>query len=288
MTNLTVLNFQFNNVKSFNVHHLPTSIVELDLTWNKIVSLPNLASLVHLEKLVLLHNYIVFPHSLPKSLVYLQLQQNNLTKFFDTSDLPKLQHLKLSENHIVDSNSDLFSRALVNLYINDNLLTHIPAAVTNLANLKELHISSNQIKSIDSFVFPSSITKFYATNTSIESLGQLKFHNDVSQIEFASFFMNPLKTIAANAFTHMRKLTRVQIDLCKLTRLPAALKSCPSLTSVNLLNNTDMICTCAEAAPLLPLYSKSSPVSMFGYCNSNMDIDKFMTTLAKDCPSPPH
>lgn len=286
-TNLTVLDLSFNNIGSFNYHKLPTSIVELDLTWNHISNLPSLDTFVNLQKIVLLHNRIHVLHALPNTLVYIQLQQNNMTKFFDTSNLSALTRLNLRSNFIADSDSKLFSTSLLDLDISDNLLTKVPADVTNLSNLKELSIGSNQITSIDSFVFPSSITKLLVSNTSIESISQMKFHNDISNIEVASFFLNPLKTISDDAFTHMRNMTKVQIDLCKLTRLPAALKSCPNLATANLFNNPDMLCTCLEASPLLPLYNRTNPVNIYGYCNGNFAINNFMTTLAKDC-LPPH
>ena len=286
MLNLTVLDMSFNLITVLNAHKLPASLRELDLKWNTILSLPSLAALIHLEKLDLLHNRLHVLHQLPASLLYIDLQQNNLTKFFDASGLTALEHLNLAENHIVDSDSAVFPTSLLDLLLTNNLLTRVPAPVTNLSQLRQLSIGSNQITSIDDFVFPSSLTNLHVSNTSLLTLSLIKFHNDVSSLQKASFFLNPLYQISDDAFTHLTNLTRIELDMCNLTRLPTALKSCPHVQSVNLLNNPAIICTCLEASPLLPLYSRQNPVDMYGYCNGNLAINTFMKTLAKDCLPP--
>ena len=118
--------------------------------------------------------------------------------------------------------------------------------------------------------------------TGLVSLGYLLIHANIRCRR-----RYPCKQLVSDdAFAYMNNLTRIQLDLCNLTRLPAALKSCPQVQSVNLLNNPDIVCTCLEASPLLPLYSKQNPVDMYGYCNGNLGINTFMKTLAKDCLPP--
>lgn len=127
----------------------------LDMSINKLTSIPNVANLVNLEELMLRQNSIALIENLSQltNLKVLNLSFNRLAKVEGIQNLKKLEVLELGKNYISDTDalqSNLNPLAyLSELYLYMNEIRNLPRAIC-FPMLKTLNINRNaDLKTID-------------------------------------------------------------------------------------------------------------------------------------------
>ena len=216
------------------------------------------------------------------TLNYIKLSvSTNITKIPDLTYLTHLQYLHLERNNIVNSLSDLLPSTLIDLDLDSNKLTYIPRGVDQLPQLHVLMVSSNNITSTDSVVFPSSLKYLYADHNQIKTLTTFTFTTNTSELATLSLNFNPIKHIANDTFVSLTSLARLQLHDTLLTRLPLALTSLTRLHTLDLRNLPHLTCTCVESH-VADWYNNITSLTVYGTCNS-VKVTYFLTHLAPSC-----
>ena len=197
--------------------------------------------------------------------------------------LTNLQSLNIGGNTITNASTARFPESIAQLSLFNNSLAEIPPAVSTLDKLTTLYLGRNDIRSIDSFVFPSSLTQLHIYVNKIETISQVAFSQNTSEVLSFSVDNNPLKQIANDAFAQMPKMQVLSLRNTGLTRLPLTIGALPHLRSVYLVDIPALVCTCQEAA-LAGWYRNLTFVQVVhGDCGASK-ISFFLSDLAPNCP----
>ena len=124
--------------------------------------------------------------------------------------------------------------SLTTVWLSSNLFSAVPQAVSKLSRLRILHLGSNLVTSIDTFVFPSSLTNLYLSNNTVTVLSAITFKDDICHLDHLDLSNNPLTTIRDGAFSHATSLTSLTLTGDQLVRLPLALKDLTKMTYLSM------------------------------------------------------
>ena len=176
---LTYLNLSNNTLRNLDVlASMSATLTELHLQHNAVTSLAALGNLPQLAKLNVSFNDI---HSLADlapctRLTSLEADHNQLQDLAGTEGMSQLQHLSVDNNAISSVSTLAGNTALTNLSVAGNNLQDI-SALQNLSHLEILDISSNHIDTLPAWPAETplqTIDGSYNALTSLDSLGSLQ------------------------------------------------------------------------------------------------------------------
>uniref|UniRef100_A0A7N2M8K4 Disease resistance R13L4/SHOC-2-like LRR domain-containing protein n=1 Tax=Quercus lobata TaxID=97700 RepID=A0A7N2M8K4_QUELO len=230
LTKVTDIMLQYNNFTG----QIPSSLSNLkylnviDLSYNKFEgSIPvSLGKLTKVTEIMLQYNNFTghIPSSLSnlKDLTFIDFSHNNFVGFGGKipflTNLTKLTAVDLSYNQLTSQMCE-FQRnnSLQTLRLENNrLYGSILNSISNLVNLRELHLSSNDLSGIVEF----------DKSTNLKELHTLDLSNN-------SLFLG-IKSNSNHTFPHLRKLN---MSSCNIIEFPNFLKSSKYLDYLDLSNN---------------------------------------------------
>ncbi|SSD59369.1 related to Protein phosphatase 1 regulatory subunit SDS22 [Saccharomycodes ludwigii] len=180
------LDFYDNRIKhiSHNIKKL-TNLKNLDLSFNRIKHLKNIAGLTNLENLYLVANEIETIEdnalvNLPK-LTNLELGGNSLHKIQGLSALPSLEELWLGKNSIRRLENLQYLQNLRILSIQSNKLKKIQG-LEQLSNLEELYLSHNFIEKIENLDKNLKLTTLDVTSNKLTRLENLSHLTELTDL----------------------------------------------------------------------------------------------------------
>ncbi|KAL0000616.1 hypothetical protein SO802_014397 [Lithocarpus litseifolius] len=230
LTKVTNIMLQYNNITG----QIPSSLSNLkylnviDLSYNKFEgSIPmSLGNLTKATKITLQYNNFTghIPSSLSnlKDLTFIDFSHNNFRGFGGRipflTELTKLTEVDLSYNQLTSQIGEFQpNNSLQSLILENNrLYGSIPNSISNLVNLRVLHLSSNDLSGIVEF----------DKSTNLKELDTLDLSNN-------SLFLG-IKSNSNHTFPHLRQLI---LSSCNITEFPKFLKSSKYLQCLDLSNN---------------------------------------------------
>lgn len=218
------------------------NIEKLDLSSNRLLSLPDLSMLSKLNTL--------------------DLHQNSLKEMPSAVyGLPKLQNLNLSYNQLT-SLPDKFSKltALKTLFLSYNQLNAFPAPVTGL-KLKTLDISGNPVKVLpDNISDMRELEVFIANECALDKLPSNV--TNMASLKQLSLNYNQLATISKN-IEKLNALEILSLSGNLLEGLPEEINNLAKLKILDLSNNKIANLTFKNGMPLEELFLKENAFSTF-------------------------
>ena len=218
---LTSLNLSHNNINTFPVElssHL-TSIVELDLSYNNIISITGLATCKYLKILRLNNNRLI------------TLEEKNILTSTSTNTVfyPALLKLNLTNNQLSSfTKCGPFNRtSLIEIDLSYNLISEFPILIPTTLLVLQLH--HNQIANLSDQPIPLPKLKELTLGSNRIHTIPSKFFMYTSELAFLDVSNNQLKSI--NPCLSLKTLNRLDIRNNDLTTIP------PELSLINTLNN---------------------------------------------------
>ncbi|XP_005103106.1 internalin A [Aplysia californica] len=288
ITDLTSLNLESNSISdlsSLKDLKAPRNVSELRMYSNHIHNIGPLFNLTGIERLEISYNRICdhkhIHHALipnKNSLRSLDLSSNCLTQIPDLLYMSELKYLYLSSNNISTPSSGSLPTSLINLDLDENVMTTIPESISKLPNLYSLDLSNNKIKSVADFEFPSSLDYLKISDNDLEVIPLLQFSNNMSKLTDLDLLGNPIKTIADDAFSNLHELNNLDLSYTHLVRLPSALLT---LNKLNYLSLPDTLtCSCDDMA-FTTWYQNLT--DLYGKCNGT-NLSHMLHQLPSKCP----
>ena len=220
-SSLKKLYLPYNELTEIKIE-LPTSLVELLVDFNKLISVPEISELKNLKVFDVSSNqisHIPKDFSALSSLTYFNITDNVLGLCVDinTSKIP-LQYFNISFNHLLLLPNTLFTvTSLTSLDISENNILTIPSEISQLTHLREMTLSSNNLTT-----FPIPLCYLSKLQSLIIS------NNDIFEL--------PLQ------MTLLTNLT--SLDICCNN-----ISSIKLLTSLTLLRHLDASSNCIDSIP---------------------------------------
>ena len=248
LSQLKVLNLSRNSISSHLISSQTfsglTGLVTLDLSFNKLTKIEDeiFLSLTSLEKIFLHNNQIhrIDANSL-SSLIHLQvldLSHNKLTTMM--MSLPQLTLLRLDNNKIQDLTNVTFKcENLVELFVQENLLSSVPAFVRECQQLKMLDLANNKIKIIEDGAF-AGLNNLYGLSLAGNQLTKLTnqtFSKISAGLNMLNVARNNLEVIERAAFQDMKELRALRLDNNNLNDLNGLVSHLSSLNWLNASSN---------------------------------------------------
>eukprot|EP01134_Creolimax_fragrantissima_P005100 CFRG5100T1 len=237
---------------------LGANLTLLDLSYNKIHTIPKtslLGNLTKLEKLLLRSNELVDVRSLnfdsnPK-LSTLDLTLNNITvlsegSLLGLSNLTSLRSLDLSSNHMSSIDKSVFGTTiwpyLTTLKLSNNSLTVLDADLfKGLSNVTDLLLMNNKIKTIDANAFQgmAHLIALRIRGNALSSLTQSMFATANQTLETLDLSHNGITSVANGTFADMTKIRSLDLSFNAITSLPDNTFGCcgSNLVVLRLQNN---------------------------------------------------
>lgn len=264
--NVKILDLSLNFL-SYNKNYvnLPILVQKLDISSNKLYSIPNkIQNLHNLKELNVSNNLIkkitiVFPSLLKK----INLSNNKLKSIEGIfNHLQYLQELNL-KNNMIDKHTLLnLPITLKKLNLSGNSISEFPHFIRNLKNLEELDLSSNPIKSddtveLDFFLSFPNLKRLYLNNCSFTYFPTSL--NNHPKLEFLDFRINPMniENIEENQYIRRgyenkflnyilpKNLKILNLIFMKINELPRSIADCTKLKILkldyNLFNSTSSV-----------------------------------------------
>lgn len=286
LTSLSLFNNSLTEVP--NALSKLTNLQMLYLFENRISDLSWLPQASKLSSLSLSHNEISDSVLLSQvlrpfasSLISLDIDHNLLKEIPDFSFLTNIGSLDFTYNQISDPNSGSVQPSLYDIDLANNNLPLVPVILVTLLSIYDISLSSNAIKVIQSADFHKFTASVDLGYNLISELTDTSFPPN-SGIMFLQLNNNPLIRISAVALKNLVNLRELNIRATKLTRLPLTLNVLTSLTTFDVSNSTDLICTCMEKG-LRPWILTLMPDKVIGNCGQSSLYD-FFVTLSLSCP----
>lgn len=145
LVNLVELNLACNHITTLPIEIAElTKIKILDLTDNRLSSLPNLSNMISLELLIFIENKIVELPQLPNSICKINGGHNKITKL-NLCNLYNLRIIYLPFNEIENVNDSITTLTQLEiLYLYRNNIKYFPK-ITNMTRLKYVNITGSSI-----------------------------------------------------------------------------------------------------------------------------------------------
>ena len=225
LTGLVVLDLSFNQLSKLDIDIFArmSSLKELFLHNNQIhrVDGNSLANQIQLEVLDLSHNRMSSVQSLFAHL-------NGLTL------------LKLDNNKIQDlKNTSIPCSNLIELTLQDNLLTSVPSFVRGCEQLKMIDLANNKINIIEdgSFAGLKSLYGLSLAGNQINKLSNETFANISTGLNMLNLARNNLETIERATFQEMKELRALRLDENNLGDLNGLVSHLTNLNWLNVSSN---------------------------------------------------
>ncbi|EAY13913.1 Leucine Rich Repeat family protein [Trichomonas vaginalis G3] len=214
LNNLIKLSLQNNIIESISQDSYFRMLETLDLSYNMLREVPNLAKLTpRLRRVDLSHNFITSIPQLPRSLSVLLISDNCLTSLpQDFSQLPYIVHMDFSMNKITKVPQLPLSIQIFD--ISNNLVEEIPPSET--PDLVEFFIHHNKLTELPKLK-SNQIRDFNAKSNLISSIDPTIFCPNLSTLDLS---YNQLTEIPEEIFT-FESLMDLNLSFNKLTTIPA-------------------------------------------------------------------
>ncbi|BFZ20261.1 hypothetical protein BsWGS_23300 [Bradybaena similaris] len=262
---LTSLVLDYNNITKLTALPSYGKLSSISIQYN------NLSNATHLSH--------VFK-SVSASLTYIQAEGNKLTTFPDLSFMTKLQTVYLSHNLIADTTSGGISSSLTFLEAENNNIRSLSGFLKGGINLQYLRLGMNFIASLSGNDIPANINELEMSKNLIYELTDTSFPTR-TLMDALTLDYNPIFKISPSSFTGLTNLRTLSLKGTKLTRLPVALRSLTGLYTLDMSENSDLVCTCLDKQ--LRSWYLNNSLSSFGECGPTT-IDYFLNTLSVSCP----
>lgn len=265
LTELEVLELNYNQITSLKgLSDLP-KLIELDLTHNRIADIGDLSSLKELRWLDLSDNHLTSLNGLNqlKNLRWLNLSYNQLTSLENLADLTSLEGVHLGHNQLTYLADLDRLKNLRFLYLYSNQFTALEG-FGGLTNLRQLNLSQNQLASVE---YLGQLKKLLQLDlggnrlTCVPGLGQLTdlnflFLDDNHVTDLGD--LSPLTQLEVMRIANNR-LTRLE-GLEKLTCLRVLILNGNRLPPTDFLDkfNTDQLTHFIFSGYQLPVFSRAS------------------------------
>eukprot|EP01125_Pyxidicula_operculata_P006166 TRINITY_DN214_c0_g1_i1.p1 TRINITY_DN214_c0_g1~~TRINITY_DN214_c0_g1_i1.p1 ORF type:complete len:1338 (-),score=304.60 TRINITY_DN214_c0_g1_i1:220-4233(-) len=216
LVNLTELNINNNKISKITprLDEL-TSLKSLNLSINKLTTVPDITSLVNLENLEISHNLITSYPSCKylTKLETLNIAGNKLSIFDEDSfdGLKSLQTLDLQGNQIISFSCNLQSLggSLTTLHLQCNLISEITSTIGTLSQLEVLELHENKLENLPS-----------------DSFGSLQ------KLTKLLLYKNQMTSIPTD-IGEMVELKDLDVSFNRLKSIPSSLSKCKNLTFLN-------------------------------------------------------
>ncbi|XP_041647023.1 PH domain leucine-rich repeat protein phosphatase 1-like [Cheilinus undulatus] len=220
---LKSLHAAHNELKLLEVQPVPESLTVLDLSWNKLGSVPDwVCESSRLEVLDINHNSVTdLPVQLLSSgsLRKLLAGWNEVCRLAERMERSQLEVLDLQHNHLTELPHNLFIKAQSLRYLNvsANKLENLPAA-----SLSE-----------DSF---SSLEELYVTNNNLadKCVPLLTGHGHLRVLHLA---YNQLQTFTASKLARLEQLEELDLSGNRLRAVPTTILSCQRMHTLSAHSN---------------------------------------------------
>ena len=271
LQSLTLHNITFPDWNSTVFQIFETSLKILHISYSNFTSIPSAVCGLHaLTSLNVNHSPNLNTNNVPifdkcakklAFLTYLSLQYNDLTVLPRFGSLfPTLETLRLDHNLLSFVQDDLtFANLwwLNSLYLRHNQLSRIPFAVNRAQNLRQLFLSSNQIKTVEGYdVFR------------LRNLTWLTLDN------------NPVDFISDNVFNFNPFINNMDLSKTMLKQVPRALMRLPRLQIVYE-SGLPIECSC-QAMSYLKRWNVK-PIQINAKCSSGGTVKTFLTHNLTTC-----
>ncbi|BFZ20263.1 hypothetical protein BsWGS_23302 [Bradybaena similaris] len=285
MTSLTLKNVTMTSTG--NIFTKLSGLRDLNLDNNRISQLSGLPNFGKLSYLSIVNNSIsnathlsIAFRAVGNSLVSLYMDGNKLTVFPDLSFMTVLDTVHISGNLIHDVNTGAIPASLSFLALENNRLTTLTSVLKGGTNLNTLRLRANLIATLVGTHFPANVADIDVSLNRISTIRESCFPPN-SKLEMLRLDFNPISTISASAFDSLIHLNYLSMTSTSIARLPLALGSLRSLTTLDLRNNDQLVCTCEEKA--LRVWFTAHVINATGNCGLTT-IDFFLRSLSADCP----
>ncbi|CAG5130244.1 unnamed protein product [Candidula unifasciata] len=262
------------------------SLQLLQLLQNNITDITWLPASGYLSSLNLNTNSISDPvhlgtalRPLADILRYINLKQNKLTIIPDLPFMTNLGELDLSYNLISDTESGSMPEGLFNLILTGNLLASVPRIYFNATSVTYIYLGFNQITTIQDTDFPPWIIEANLESNYLTEIRNSSFPEN-SSLVFLDLSGNPIIRIDTLAFFNLTRLIHLNLHQTKLTRMPLALSRLTGLKLLDVRDNPELVCSCAERS--LESWIKEL-LTVAGDCGIT-SVQDFYDTLGDLCP----
>ena len=237
-TQLRSLNLSSNYIEAFPdfLCNLK-SLVDIDISFNTVRSLPKIGQLTRLEKLWATNNMLqgAFPETF-RNLVNLKevdLRFNGITNVDIFTEIPSIEQLMVGHNTISKFEGS-FERIRV-FHLDHNPMTRFDFK-SPVPSLTSLNLASCKISQLDDSIFERiknvqklSLDKNHFSTLSPQ-LGRLH------QLEYLSIARNPLSSLPTSV-GRLQALQFLDIRECNLKKLPSEIWFCSALDTLNVSSN---------------------------------------------------
>uniref|UniRef100_A0A0R3RQY1 Ig-like domain-containing protein n=1 Tax=Elaeophora elaphi TaxID=1147741 RepID=A0A0R3RQY1_9BILA len=226
-----------------------SKVVELDLSHNKLIDVPNFGYFYHLKRLDLGYNKISnIPNVALLSLKYLEelnLSHNQISQISEVTfeNLLSLSRIDFNGNQIKSFPSSLRIPDLRELYLDDNLIEDIPPELLNFSSLKTLSLAGNRIPHMQA----KSLMKCRrledlnsAQNSFLEVLRQA-LREIASTLVKLNLSSTPISMIRSDDFINLLTTQEIDLSNTKIAKIEEnSFRNLPKLLKVHLNDNPEL------------------------------------------------
>lgn len=214
-----------------------TSLVDLDISFNTIKSLPNVGQLTALERFWATNNLLTnsFTEDFKNlgNLREIDIRFNGLSNIDVLCELPRLEQLMVGHNAISQFKGN-FNKIRI-LYLDHNPVTVFDLKTT-APGLASLNIASAKLSQLEDSIFEKmpNLTKLNLDKNHFAGLS-----NDICKLiklEYLSITQNPLNSLPSS-IGKLERLHFLDVRECNLKKLPIELWNCYKLDTLNVSSN---------------------------------------------------
>lgn len=187
-----------------------SSVTELDLSGNKLTSLPPLNNLSQLKRLI--------------------LHDNRLSEIPVLDNMEMLRELDLRSNELTSLDNLKYCPSLQILALHDNFLPHLPASLAFCKNLEELDAGVNDLDCIDESVFDSTgLVRLYLSDNHITKVSANL--TKLTRLKVLGLSFNQLgdKSFEEDMWANLTSLVELRLLGNNFTALPPSFHKLPRL-----------------------------------------------------------
>ncbi|BFZ20065.1 hypothetical protein BsWGS_23104 [Bradybaena similaris] len=312
LENLVIANCYFSSIPDGALDSVAKSLESLSLNNNRLTMVPKaLSNLNSLQILFLQNNHIADLRWLPQnsklnmlslsynyiwnasqlsevlrpynhSLYSFDIDNNHLASIPDIPYLNNVPALELTHNRISDSVSGSLSSNVIILGLSYNSFPFVPNILFNMLPINDINLSYNAISAIRDTDFHKSITSIDLRYNLITHLTDTSFPENFGLLDLL-LNNNPLSMISSVTLQNLPSLKYLSLQHTQITRLPVGLAYLRSLYTIDVSDNTHLVCTCAESS-LAGWVTKMDPMMVLGGCGQT-SVYEFFSQLSPSCPT---